>query len=155
MPNNKENIIIDDEKIVSSNDSSNKHVSITEAARISNVTRQAIYIAIKLGKLRAKKKLTRWTIDVEDLENYRKQKYSRSKSVYNGELIFDNNKGYFSVNQVAKILQIPAQKVYYATRIGYMKAQRRGVAWVVHESDIENYKKNHIEKKQTEENQAV
>ena len=113
-----------------------KVVSITEAAKINNVTRQAIYVAIKQKKLKASKDATRWTIDLEDLENYRKQKYSRSKSMFNGELLFDNHKGFYSVNQVAKMLNVPAQKIYYATRVGLMKAHRKGAAWVIHISDI-------------------
>lgn len=124
-----------------------KVVSITEAAKINNVTRQAIYVAIKQKKLRASKDSTRWTIDLEDLENYRKQKYSRSKSMYNGELLFDNHKGYFSVNQVAKMLNVPAQKIYYATRVGLMKASRRGAAWVIHMNEIKDYQQNYLEKK--------
>src|SRR4051812_17973889 len=120
-------------------DAGKKVVSITEAAKINNVTRQAIYVAIKQKKLRASKDSTRWTIDLEDLENYRKQKYSRSKSMYNGELLFDNQKGYFSVNQVAKMLNVPAQKIYYATRVGLMKASRRGAAWVIHSNEIKDY----------------
>ena len=117
-----------------------KVVSITEAARINNVTRQAIYVAIKQNKLKAKKETTRWLIHLDDLENYRNQKYSRSKSTFDGELLFDNTRGYYSVNQVAKILGVPAQKVYYATRIGVLKAQRRGAAWVIHVDDIKGYK---------------
>lgn len=124
-----------------------KVVSITEAAKINNVTRQAIYVAIKQKKLRASKDSTRWTIDLEDLENYRKQKYSRSKSMFNGELLFDNQKGYFSVNQVAKMLNVPAQKIYYATRVGLMKASRRGAAWVIHMNEIKDYQSNYLEKK--------
>lgn len=131
-----------------------RYVSITEAAKINKVTRQAIYIAIKLGKLKAKKESTRWTINLRDLEEYRKQKYSRSKSVFDGELIFDNNKGYFSVNQVAKMLEVPAQKIYYATRIGYMKAIRKGAAWVIHTDDIEAYKKQYLEAKQRREDKV-
>lgn len=127
--------------------SGKKVVSITEAAKINNVTRQAIYVAIKQKKLRASKDSTRWTIDLEDLENYRKQKYSRSKSMYNGELLFDNQKGYFSVNQVAKMLNVPAQKIYYATRVGLMKASRRGAAWVIHMNEIKEYQQNYLEKK--------
>ncbi len=76
-----------------------KLVSITEAARINKVTRQAIYVAIKLNKLKARKETTRWTIHLDDLEAYRNQKYSRTKSVFNGELLFDNDRGFFSVNQ--------------------------------------------------------
>lgn len=122
-------------------------VSITEAAKLNNVTRQAIYVAIKLNKLKATKKTTRWTISLEDLEDYRLQKYSRSKSLFDGELLFDNQKGYFSINQVAKMLNVPAQKIYYATRIGLLKAYRKGAAWVIHTEDLKSYQEEHLQKK--------
>lgn len=122
-------------------------VSITEAARINGVTRQAIYVAIKQNKLKAQKDSTRWTIRLSDLEAYRRDKYSRSKSTFDGELIFDNNKGYFSVNQVAKILGVPAQKIYYATRVGMLKAIRKGAAWVINEDDINAYRESFLAKK--------
>ena len=121
-----------------------KVVSITEAARINNVTRQAIYVAIKQKKLKATKDATRWTIHLDDLNEYRRNKYSRTKSMFDGELLFDSHKGYFSVNQVAKILGIPAQKVYYATRIGLMKAIRKGAAWVIHTDDVKSYQENYL-----------
>lgn len=124
-----------------------KFVSITEAAKMNKVTRQAIYIAIKLNKLKATKVSTRWKINLKDLEDYRQNKYSRAKSMYNGELLFNSDKGYFSVNQVAQMLKVPAQKIYYATRAGYLKAQRRGAAWVIHVEDLEVYKKDHFNKK--------
>lgn len=124
-----------------------KVVTITEAAQLNNVTRQAIYVAIKLNKLKAKKESTRWTIHVEDLEEYRCQKYSRSRSVFNGELLFDNGKGFYSVNQVARLLNVPAQKIYYATRIGLLKAHRKGAAWVIHIDDIKEYQEKYAQKK--------
>ena len=124
-----------------------KLVSITEAAKLNKVTRQAIYVAIKLNKLKARKETTRWTIDLDDLEKYRNQKYSRTKSTYDGELLFDNNKGYYSVNQIAKMLNVPAQKIYYATRIGKLKAFRKGAAWVVHVEDVKAYADQHVKKK--------
>jgi excisionase family DNA binding protein len=123
-----------------------KVVSITEAARINNVTRQAIYVAIKQRKLKAFKATTRWVINLKDLEEYTDSKYSRTKSIYDGELLFDNDKGYFSINQTAKILNVPTQKIYYATRVGQLKAIRKGAAWVIHQNDIQEYKKNFVEK---------
>ena len=121
-------------------------VSITEAANINGVTRQAIYVAIKQGKLKACKDDARWTIKLDDLETYRRNKYSRSKSTYEGELLFDNEKGYYSINQTAKMLKIPPQKVYYATRIGILKASRKGSAWVLRAEDIEEYKERYLAK---------
>lgn len=122
-------------------------VSITEAAKINNVSRQAIYVAIKYGNLKARKDAAHWTIDLKDLEEYRKNKYSRAKSMFNGELLFDNAKGYYSVNQVAKMLGVPAQKIYYATRVGLLKAIRKGAAWVIHMNDIKGYQENYLAKK--------
>ena len=128
-------------------DSGAKVVSITEAARINNVTRQAIYVAIKQKKLKATKDSTRWTIHLDDLEEYRRNKYSRTKSMFNGELLFDTRKGYFSVNQAAKMMNVPAQKIYYATRVGLLKAHRKGAAWVIHIDDIKGYQENYLNRK--------
>lgn len=125
----------------------NKLLSITEAAKLNKVTRQAIYVAIKLNKLKAKKETTRWTIHMDDLEEYRKQKYSRSKSMFNGELLFDQKKGHYSVNQAARMLGVPAQKIYYATRIGALKAHRKGAAWVIHVDDLKEYGDKVLKKK--------
>lgn len=130
-----------------------KLISITEAAKLNNVTRQAIYVAIKQNKLQATKK-TRWEIDIEHLNEYKKNKYSRSKSVYNGELLFDNNLGYYSIGQVAKMLNVPAQKIYYATRRGHMRAQRKGAAWVVHMDDIKQYQASYLDRR-TAQSRAV
>ena len=122
-----------------------KVVSITEAARLNQVTRQAIYVAIKMSKLKAYKNTTRWEIDLEDLEEYRSNKYSRTKSMFDGELLFDNAKGYYSVNQVAKMLHVPAQKIYYATRIGALTAIRKGAAWVIHVEDVKAYQEKFLQ----------
>lgn len=138
---------IAEETVISEIREDSKTVSITEAARINQVTRQAIYVAIKLNKLKATKKDSRWTIDLDDLEEYRRQKYSRAKSTFNGELLFDNNKGFYSVNQVAKMLGVPAQKIYYATRVGHLKAHRKGAAWVIEFGDVEAYREAHLERK--------
>lgn len=125
-----------------------KYVTITEAAKINDVTRQAIYVAIKLNKLKARKETTRWTIHLDDLEAYRQGKYSRTKSVFNGELLFDNNKGYYSINQVARMLRVPAQKIYYATRIGLLKATRKGAAWVIHVEEVKLYSESFLKKRE-------
>jgi excisionase family DNA binding protein len=145
----KENNLNSVMETVSSESPRKKAVSITEAARINNVTRQAIYVAIKQGKLKAHKDTTRWTIDLEDLEAYRKQKYSRSKSMFDGELLFDNQKGYYSVNQAARALGVPSQKIYYATRVGLLKAIRKGAAWVIHESDIQAYRETYLNRSES------
>lgn len=122
-----------------------KVMSITQAAKLYNITRQAIYVAIKHKKLKATK-TTRWVISMQDLEEYRKTRYSREKSMYEGELLFDNDKGWFSVRQAASILKVPTQKIYYATRTKSLVGLRRGAAWVIHISEIEKYRQKYLNK---------
>jgi hypothetical protein len=124
-----------------------KIVSITDAARINGVTRQAIYVAIKQKKLKASKDAMRWTISLSDLEEYRLNKYSRTKSMRDGELLFDHRKGNYSINQAAKLLGVPAQKIYYATRVGLLKSSRKGAAWIIHIEDIKSYQENYLNRK--------
>jgi len=121
--------------------------SITEAAKMNNVTRQAVYVAIKQKKMKATKCDGRWVIHIDDLEEYKKNKYSREKSIYDGELLFDNEKGVFSINQTAKVLNVPAQKIYYATRVGQLKAYRKGAAWVISIDEINQYKEKYLNKR--------
>lgn len=142
------------EEIQNFESSESQWVSITQAAKLHNVTRQAIYVAIKQKKLKASK-TTRWEINLEDLEEYKRNRYSRTKSVFQGELLFDNSKGCFSVNQVAEILGVPAQKVYYATRTGAIKGSRCGAAWVIHTSEIERYKREYLSKQAAKKSKNV
>jgi excisionase family DNA binding protein len=135
-----------DEESIAELPAGKKFVTLSEAAKINNVTRQAIYVAIKQKKLRAYKNPTRWVIDTDDLDHYRKLKYSRTKSTHNGELIFDNKKGFYSIQQASKMLNVPYQKIYYATRIGLLKATRKGSAWVVHIDDLKQYQESYLNK---------
>ena len=48
------------------------------------------------------------------------------------------------------MLGVPVQKVYYATRVGLMKASRKGAAWVIHIDDINNYKQNYLARRAAE-----
>lgn len=121
-----------------------KLLTINEAAELSSVTRQAIYVAIKQKKLRASKLTARWNIHLDDLEDYRLLRYSRTQSVYGGDLLFDNAQGYYSIAQTAQMLQISPQRIYHAARIGRLKAFRKGSAWVVHIDNIREYFQKHF-----------
>jgi excisionase family DNA binding protein len=116
-------------------------VSVKEAARINGVTISAIRFAIEKKKLKVRKssKSGRLKIAVDDLEEYRRNKYSRSFSRVNGELIFDNAKGFYSVVQVAKMLGVLGQDIYYKIRKGALKASRKGSTWVIHIDDIKEH----------------
>lgn len=119
---------------------------LQDAADYCHVTKQAIYVAIRKGHLRGHLIYSkgmrgiarrRWSVSLTDLDDYRKNKYSREKSRFEGEKIFDVADGKFTVEQVSKILTqmvgyvYPNARVYYLLRTGQLKAFRRGRFWVV------------------------
>ena len=129
-----------------------KIVSITEAAKILGITKQAAYVAMRNGRIPATKCLhtKKWLITVEAIKVYKQNKYSRALSRYNGEIIFDKSKGLYSVREVAQILDVPTQKIYYALRLGHLKSYRRGAAWVVHIDNIRAYEASYLMKEEKE-----
>jgi Helix-turn-helix domain len=52
-----------------------------------------------------------------------------------------------SVKVGADLLKVPNQKIYYATRVGHLKAHRKGAAWVVNVEDMKEYQENYLKKK--------
>lgn len=120
-------------------------VSITEAARIKNVTRQAIYVAIRLKRLKAYKDNDVLKVFLVDLKEYDSRKYSREyHSFIDGKPIFDESKGYFSVDKASVRINVPVQKLYYAIRSGKLKASRKNAAWVIHVSDLMQYHSRYL-----------
>lgn len=110
-------------------------LTIKEAAEATGVTTHAISSAICRNRLKAQGFCNphRWLIDPKQLEEYIKSKYSRGRS-----------KEEYSVKQAAKILGITEQKVYYAARIGRLKASRKGTAWVIRIEDIQEFQKKYL-----------
>jgi len=116
-------------------------VSLKEAAKYARTGRQAIYKAIKLGQLKAEKVLVKgkwcWKITAADIDEYRKNKYSREKRVVNGLRLFDIEQNRWSVVQASKALSemlkipYPVHHVYYLLRIGKLRAMKYGRAWVI------------------------
>jgi hypothetical protein len=116
-----------------------KFVSIKEAAKMNDLTVQAIYAAVWKDKLKSFMQRGKIKIHVDDLAVWRKNVHSREKSTYKGQLLYDNSQGYYSTVQAAAIMGVPSQKVYYATRMGWLKAKRKGSSWVIHSDDIKKY----------------
>lgn len=117
------------------------HLTVSQAAQLSHVTRQAIYSAIRSGRLTAIVHQEMWYVTTADLETYRISKYNRDLRKLNGEYVFDLEKGHFSVQQVAKVMSAalgrsyPAQHLYYLLRSGYLQAFRVGKTWVIKKED--------------------
>lgn len=125
-------------------------LTVSQAAKKHGVTRQAIFFAIKMQRLTAKKENDTWLIGESDLKDYFENKYCRSKSRKDDELIFDKSKGYYSISEAAKFLNKNTNHVYYLVRIGTLKSYRQGTAIVI--QDIDLYKHSEFIAKKCDKN---
>ena len=50
---------------------------------------------------------------------------------------------------------VPAQKIYYATRVGHLKAFRKGAAWVVSVADVKAYKESYLNRRITNHEEVI
>lgn len=125
---------------------SNNFVSVVEAAKIQGVSRQAIYLAIRLNRLRSYKNGNKVRIFLQDLDAYNQKKWNRvyHSTLHNGKPIYNENEGYFSVDKAAALLNMSKQKVYYAIRTKKLKASRCRCALVVHVNDLFIYQKKYL-----------
>ncbi len=120
-----------------------KLMTIRQAAEFSRVTKFAIYAAVIKGNLKAKKIGKFWHITPEDLEAYRLNKFNRDRTVFQGELVFDIDKGHLSIAHVAKALSqalkrpYNQQRIYYMIRTGDLKAFKKGGLYVILKEDAE------------------
>lgn len=111
--------------------------SLKEAAEYMHVERQAVYAAIKKGKLKTTRIGKRHLILKADVMEYQASKYNRDFRMYEGEKLFDIAKGHLSVNHVAKTIAAALkqpydiQKIYYLIRSGQLKAAKKAGAWVI------------------------
>lgn len=121
-------------------------LTIAQAAKKLRVTRQAVYVAIsKTKKIKAEKVKGRFLIAPEELDNYKRIKFSRKYSVFSGKPLYETEKGEISVNDAAKMFRISAQRLYYLLRIGKIPSTRKNSAYILQlkdvEKSLENYKK--------------
>lgn len=120
-------------------------LTLTEAAELVGVTRQAVYLAIKIKKLKAhKNEHNRWMIDVEDIRRWQQNKYKHENKECNGQRVYDGQNTltlrqatYFIDSQL--YTSTPEQRIYYLARIGEIKSYKIGKQYVFKIEDLKNY----------------
>lgn len=127
------------EKIMDSTEITERLLTVSQAAKTHGVTRQAIFFAIKMKRLNAKKENETWLIAESDLKDYVENKYCRSKSTKEGELIFDKSKGFYSIVEAANFLGKNTNHIYYLVRMGKLKSHRQGSAIVIQDVELHHY----------------
>jgi excisionase family DNA binding protein len=123
-------------------------ITVKEASQISGTQVQSLYVAIKKGRLKAKRKefSQRFELARSDLENYLDKKYDRTDSKFEGKLRWDKKKGEFSVSEAANFLGVPTNLLYYFIRSRKMAYMKKGSSYVLHMEELLRVKTNLIDK---------
>lgn len=117
------------------------YLTINEIAEYAHVTRQAVYMALHKGLCKGIKHEGCWMITREAYDDYRANRHNRDLRKRHGKALFDIEKGYFSVRQVATILSTSLgrpysmQRLYYLLRRGVLPSKRSGAAWIICKKD--------------------
>lgn len=117
-------------------------LNIGEAAKFLAVSKGAIRQAMKHNRLHPVKPNGRnWAFSIDQLNEYKNNRYSRKVSKFNGSLLFDKSKGEYSVVEASNLLGCDVQHLYYACRERKIRTEKRGYAWVIHIDDVNEYRK--------------
>lgn len=134
--------------------------SLKEAADYAHICRQAIFVAIQKGNLKAVKKPLvypngniemRWCILRSDLDEYRKSKHLSDKRIVDGEKLFDIEDDRWSVLHASKTLSsmigrpITIYHLYYLLRFGKLRGYKKGGCWIIKRQDLLELYEKHAE----------
>jgi excisionase family DNA binding protein len=117
-----------------------ENFSIAETAKIMCVSRQAVYVAIKLGRLKSVKVGKRQWISKDSLLEYQKNKYSRQLKEVDGVKLFDGIER-FNPRMAAKYMKLPLQQIYYLIRTNRIKYSKHRCAYILGKQEMDEYKK--------------
>lgn len=118
------------------------YFTVPQAAKSQNVTRQALYLAIRENKLKTFKdhKNDRLLVLQSDLKRYVDNKYSRKeRAFFEGKPLYDEKAGELTMQMAADRIGVDRQTLYHACRKGMLKYIRRSTAMIVREEDLNSY----------------
>lgn len=111
-------------------------LTITEASKVKNVSRQAIYLAIKEGRLKVIKRGKLQKVTLASLVEMDKTRYVRAAKVFQGEDLYSDKKGIISPPKASRLTGLSKQAIYNGIYSGKLKAIRKGRAWVILVKDL-------------------
>ena len=117
--------------------------SLSQTAEVEGLTRQGVYKAIKDGRLKACKINNKWFIDESDLIQYRKERYTKVHSKFNGEPLYQPEIGLIGVHHVCEMLGLKRQQVYYLVRCHRLSTIQRGKTLIFFKDNVMAYLNEH------------
>lgn len=76
-------------------------------------------------------------IYLPSIEKYQRSKFTREEVIFQGERVFDAEKGHLNVLMVAKLLRIKTYQVYNLIKRGEIKVHKKGRWNVIYREELE------------------
>lgn len=126
-----------------------KYITIAEAAESLEVSVQAVYQAIRRRNLKAKIKGRRMFTSYEWLREYMEHWASKQEhSRFNGEKVFNKDKGEYSVVMVAQELGVKTQLIHDMCKEGKIKTYRKSTFLIISKEELERVKESILSRHQ-------
>lgn len=118
-----------------------KFITVQEAADQLQITRQAIHQAMWRKVLKCKRNGRRvWTTQ-EWLEEYLAHWRSKQEhSMFNGEKVFNKEKGHYSAIMAGEYLGVKPQLIYDMVKEGKLKHLKKGYFTVIQKEELDRMK---------------
>lgn len=121
-----------------------KLVTLTEAAKYTGTTRQAMYVARQRGDITARKvahgKRSIWMFEIRDIDDFLVNKYTPHKRKKDdGTKVFDKDKGEYSISQLADKHDVPKMNIYYWVHKGLIPYTRYKTNYIIREKDFTDF----------------
>jgi len=105
-----------------------------DASIYFGVTKQALHIAVKKGRLNTTIKNGKFYFTKDDLDKYKKEKYCKKFSKFRGNPLLESDE--FTVLDISKKIGKPLQHIYYIIRKKYLQHRRKGAAYIISQADL-------------------
>lgn len=117
------------------------YINVPDAARELSISKQAVYMAIKKGRIRIKEIDGVFMMQKSDIEHYVAMKYKRVETtMLNHEKVYSVEKGYVPLRLVARILGIDPMFFYNGKTLGHFSAvSKAGSHYVFRLEDLLAY----------------
>ena len=119
-----------------------KMMSVAEAASLLNIGKQAVFHAMKRGRIHGEADVNGMVwIEMDEVIRYDKSRWIRKETtMMNGHKIFEDKSEYMSVAMVGDSLSLNRNQVYYLVKRGELKPYRVGSTIAIKKSDVEAFK---------------
>lgn len=125
-----------------------QNLTVSMAAKYMKREPQALYLAIRKGRLKANRINDQWILTMKDIEEYCNGRYKSTFRKSEGKLIWNQGNEEMSVSQFCDFFKektgtaIKPHSIYYKLYNKILRATQKDGYWVISRSDALDYIKS-------------